>query len=249
MTPSCHENRIIAVKELMRALASVAPTVLEVEDTHWLDASTAAWLTAMTRNIATLPLAILCTSRFSDDGTKPELQVAQDVELKDYELQPITGEEFTQQMAKALLGEATELDTETVKLISGKAKGNPFFTEQLILHLNETGELEKVQSPAAGDESTKTRTRLRMKSNDTARLPGSLSSLVTARIDRLSPEVRETVKHASILGVRFLSRVLGELLERSGKVSRSLEELLIESEKEGVLVPAERTETNDDAAQ
>jgi class 3 adenylate cyclase len=237
-----HENRIIAIKELLRGLASVAPTVLEIEDTHWLDASTAAWLTAMTRNIASLPLAILCTSRFTDDGAKPEIEIAQDVTLQDFELQPITGDEFTQQMAKALLGEATELDAETVKLISGKAKGNPFFTEQLILHLDETGELEKVQASAGGDDGTKTRTKLRMKSNDTARLPGSLSSLVTARIDRLSPEVRETVKHASILGVRFLSRVLGELLERSGKVNRSLEELLVESEKEGVLIPAERTE-------
>lgn len=240
-----HENRIIAVKELMRALAAIAPTVLEIEDTHWIDASTEAWLTAMTRNIATLPLAILATSRFADDGSKPELKIAQDVELADFELQPITGDEFTQAMAKVLLGAETELDGDTVKLVSGKAKGNPFFTEQLILHLHETGELEKVQ-PAQGDEGTKRRSKLRMKSNDTARLPGSLSSLVTARIDRLSPEVRETVKHASILGVRFLSRVLGELLKRSGKVSRSLEELLVEAEKEGVLIPAERAEEKAD---
>ncbi len=243
-----HENRIIAVKELLRALASIAPTILEVEDTHWIDASTAAWLTAMTRNIATLPLAIVCTSRFADDGSKPELQIAQDVELQDFELKPISGDEFTQQMAKVLLGDDKELDNDTVKLISGKAKGNPFFTEQLILHLHETGELEKVQAPAAADEATKQRTRLKMKSTDTARLPGSLSSLVTARIDRLSPEVRETVKHASILGVRFLSRVLGELLKRSGKVTRSLEELLLESEREGVLIPAERAEAAADEA-
>jgi class 3 adenylate cyclase len=244
-----HENRIIAVKELLRAMAYTAPTVLEVEDTHWIDASTAAWLTAMTRNIAGLPLAIIATSRFSDDGTKPELQIAQDAELKDFELQPISGDEFTQAMAKALLGAEAELDTEACKLISGKAKGNPFFTEQLILHLHETGELEATKPAETADEHTKRRSKLRMKSTDTARLPGSLSSLVTARIDRLSPEVRETVKHASILGVRFLSRVLGELLKRSGKVSRSLEELLLESEKEGVLIPAERAEAGDETSQ
>lgn len=236
-----HENRIIAVKELLRALAHTAPVVLEMEDTHWVDASTAAWLTAMTRNVAALPLAILATSRFADDGSKPELQIAQDAALKDFELKPISGEEFTQQMAKVLLGGESELDIEAVRLVTGKAKGNPFFTEQLILHLNETGELEKADAPK-GDGGTTRRSKLRIKNTDTARLPGSLSSLVTARIDRLSPEVRETVKHASILGVRFLSRVLGELLKRSGKVSRSLEELLLESEKEGVLIPADRAE-------
>ncbi|MCL4729874.1 MAG: AAA family ATPase, partial [Planctomycetes bacterium] len=236
-----HENRIIAVKELLRALAHTAPVVLEMEDTHWMDASTAAWFTAMTRNVAALPLAIIATSRFADDGTKPELQIAQDATLRDFELKPISGEEFTQQMARVLLGGESELDVEAVRLVTGKAKGNPFFTEQLILHLNETGELEKAEAPK-GDTGTTRRSRLRIKNTDTARLPGSLSSLVTARIDRLSPEVRETVKHASILGVRFLSRVLGELLKRSGKVSRSLEELLLESEKEGVLIPAERAE-------
>src|SRR5690606_9542811 len=87
-----HENRIIAVKELLRALACTAPTVLEVEDTHWIDASTAAWLTAMTRNIANLPMAILATSRFADDGSKPELQTAPDTALNDFELQPISGD-------------------------------------------------------------------------------------------------------------------------------------------------------------
>lgn len=241
-----HENRIIAIKELIRALAHVAPVVIEVEDTHWLDASTAAWLTAMTRNVAKLPLAILATSRFSDDGSKPALEIAQDAALTDLELQPITGDEFTQAMVRALLGENVELDAEAVRLVSGKAKGNPFFTEQLILHLNETGELvsagtkEHTEIIKSGETAVRTRQRMKVKSTDTARLPGSLSSLVTARIDRLAPEVRETVKHASILGVRFLSRVLGELLKRSGAVTRSLDEILLETQREGVLIPADQ---------
>lgn len=241
-----HENRIIAIKELIRALAAVAPVVIEVEDTHWLDASTAAWLTAMTRNVAKLPLAILGTSRFSDDGSKPALEIAQDATLTDVELQPITGDEFTQAMARALLGDQVELDAEAVRLVSGKAKGNPFFTEQLILHLNETGELvpagtkEHTEIIKSGETAIRTRQRMKVKSTDTARLPGSLSSLVTARIDRLAPEVRETVKHASILGVRFLSRVLGELLKRSGAVTRSLDEILLETQREGVLIPADQ---------
>lgn len=234
-----HENRIIAVKELIRALAATAPVIIEAEDTHWIDASSAAWLTAMTRNVSTLALAIVSTSRYDDDEKIPELELGRDCPLLDIELKPIEGEEFTRDMARVLLNTEAEMDSEAVRLITGKAKGNPFFTEQLILHLHETGELETVGGEKSADTGTKRRTRLRMKSTDTARLPGSLSSLVTARIDRLSPDVRETVKHASILGVRFLSRVLGELLKRSGKVNRSLDELLLESEKEGVLIPAD----------
>ncbi len=42
-------THLISVKEMVRALAAVAPVVIEVEDSHWLDASSAEWLTAMTR--------------------------------------------------------------------------------------------------------------------------------------------------------------------------------------------------------
>ncbi|NUN49391.1 MAG: AAA family ATPase [Candidatus Brocadiae bacterium] len=239
-----HENRIIAVKELVRALAAVAPVVIEVEDSHWLDASSAEWLTAMTRNIAALPLAIVATSRFADDGTRPALALARETKLVDLELQPIAGEEFTASMARALLGAGVVLDAEALRMITGKARGNPFYTEQLLLHVHDTGELvpaaapEKAVVPKGDGTSTRVIRRMKLKSADTARLPGSLSSLVTARIDRLSPEVRETVKHASILGVRFLGRVLGELLKRSGAVKRSLDELLVEAGREGVIVPA-----------
>ena len=38
--------------------------------------------------------------------------------------------------------------------------------------------------------------------------------------------------------MRFLSNVLGELLKRSGAVKRSLDELLLEAQREGVLIPA-----------
>ncbi|MCE9583426.1 MAG: AAA family ATPase [Planctomycetes bacterium] len=235
-----HENRIIAVKELVRALAAVAPVVLEIEDSHWIDASSAAWLTSMTRNIAGLPLAIVATSRFADDGTRPPLELARECKLVDVELQPIAGEEFTAAMAKSLLGPNVELDPEALRMITAKARGNPFYTEQLILHVHETGELVSAGTPAprTGVGNTRMIRRMKLKSSDTARLPGSLNSLVTARIDRLAPEVREMVKHASILGVRFLGKVLGELLKRSGAVKRSLDELLLESQREGVLVPA-----------
>lgn len=240
-----HENRIIAVKELVRALAAVAPVVIEVEDSHWLDASSAEWLLAMTRNIAGLPLAIVATSRYADDGTKPELKLAREAKITDIDLQPIAGEEFTASMARSLLGANVELDAEALRMITAKARGNPFYTEQLLLHVNDTGELvpagarEATIVKKSGAMHTRIIRRMKLKSSDTARLPGSLSSLVTARIDRLSPDVRETVKHASILGVRFLARVLGELLKRSGAVKRSLDEILLEAEKEGVLVAAE----------
>ncbi|MEK7468034.1 MAG: adenylate/guanylate cyclase domain-containing protein [Planctomycetota bacterium] len=244
-----HENRIIAVKELVRALAAVAPVVIEVEDSHWLDASSAEWLLAMTRNIAGLPLAIVSTSRFADDGTKPELKLAREAKLVDIELQPIAGEEFTAAMARALLGMGVELDAEALRMITAKARGNPFYTEQLLLHVHDTGELvpagarEATIVKSSGATHTRVIRRMKLKSSDTARLPGSLNSLVTARIDRLSPEVREMVKHASILGVRFLANVLGELLKRSGAVKRSLDDLLLESQREGVLIPADGPQT------
>jgi len=67
-----------------------------------------------------------------------------------------------------------------------RAGGNPLFLEQLLLSAR-AGELE--------------------------RLPGSVQSVVLARIDRLEPQDRRTIQAASVLGQRFTPEVVAYLLD------------------------------------
>jgi class 3 adenylate cyclase/tetratricopeptide (TPR) repeat protein len=68
-----------------------------------------------------------------------------------------------------------------------RAAGNPLFLEQLLRHVEET---------------------------DEAGVPGSVQSLVQARLDRLDPSDKRALQAAAVLGQRFDAACLGHLLDR-----------------------------------
>ncbi len=77
-------------------------------------------------------------------------------------------------------------DSRDTKRCVRRAGGNPLFLEQLLLSAR-AGELE--------------------------RLPGSVQSVVLARIDRLEPPDRRTIQAASVLGQRFTADAVAHLLD------------------------------------
>jgi adenylate cyclase len=46
-------------------------------------------------------------------------------------------------------------------------------------------------------------------------IPETIHGLLLARIDRLPPEVRRTLRVASVIGRRFPATVLGDVVSRS----------------------------------
>ena len=222
---------IIAVKELVRALAAVAGRI-EVEDfTGWTPSAEGSCDDAQHCRPAA---AIVSTSRFADDSTKPELKLRA-AKLTDVELQPIAGENSRRRWRSAARRQR-RARRQALRMITSKAR-------KTVLHrtapVHDTASRlwkPKRSRPNGGRRPHPHDAPHRLKRRHRP-LPGSPAPRPLA-LDRLSPEVRETVKHASILGVRFLSNVLGELLKRSGAVKRSLDELLLEAQREGVLIPA-----------
>jgi predicted ATPase len=76
-----------------------------------------------------------------------------------------------------------------------RAAGNPLFLEQLLRHAEEGTEVG---------------------------VPGSVRSLVQARLDRLEPADKAALQAASVLGQRFDAAVLAHTLERPGYVPDGL---------------------------
>jgi predicted ATPase len=69
-----------------------------------------------------------------------------------------------------------------------RAAGNPLFLQQLLLHAEESEDVG---------------------------VPGSVQSLVQARLDRLDPADKATLQAASVLGQQFHGDVLAYMLEQS----------------------------------
>ena len=76
--------------------------------------------------------------------------------------------------------------------VTEKADGNPLFAEEIVSFLTERGILRTTEGTLDYDASAVA-----------AALPGSVQSLLTARVDRLAPKDRTLLQAASVVGRRF----------------------------------------------
>ncbi len=106
------------------------------------------------------------------------------------------------------------IDGEVSAVIMEKAEGNPFFLVQFLMYLKENG-LISVQNGVWKKTEEESLTGL----------PESIFSMIMARIDTLSETTRESLKVASVVGMRFTEPVLEKLeTERSTPTLTSPEE-------------------------
>jgi tetratricopeptide (TPR) repeat protein len=89
--------------------------------------------------------------------------------------------------ASALAHAYVDASAELARRCVARAAGNPLFLDQLLRHAEESAE---------------------------EGVPGSVKSLVQARLDHLSPADRQALQAASVLGQRFTAEALGHLLGR-----------------------------------
>ncbi|MCU0612698.1 MAG: tetratricopeptide repeat protein [Candidatus Eisenbacteria bacterium] len=200
------ENQVWGLRELIRALAADRPVVMQIEDAHWVEPATATWLGILLRSATDLPILVLLTSRYAEDGKKPRIGVDAVVPVADVEVGRLK-EVFVREQVRSLVG--GEPDTGFLALLEERTGGNPFFIEQLVLHASESGLLHRVSGADARGMP------LVLLKAEPERLPQTLETVLLARFDRLEHDLREGLKHAATLGVRFLRKVLEELLERS----------------------------------
>ncbi len=115
-----------------------APTIIEVENAHWLDATSGAYVTALADRLAGAPVLLLLTFR---PGYRPRWLD------KSYVTQialPSLGATESRQILSAILG-SDALDAAGQALMA-KAEGNPFFLEELARTVAERGHTAPIRS-------------------------------------------------------------------------------------------------------
>ena len=196
-----YQNTIDAIANLIVAECLLQPTVLELEDVHWIDEDSLAVLREIVRRASKLPLMILATTRPNDDGQYPHL--IRQPTLNKVKLPTLTVEiggltpEAVRQLSEITLGKP--ISDQTLDTLLKATNSNPFYLEQILEYFRENELLvEQDGVLQLSDESIK--------------LSTSITSILTARIDRLSDMVRETVKAAAVIGREFDVPVLSEVM-------------------------------------
>jgi DNA-binding CsgD family transcriptional regulator len=126
--PLDHEQPLAATCEAVYAAVAAEPSVLVVEDLHWVDAASADVLRFLSRRLEAIPLALLVTYRDHEIGPHhPARALLGDVaSLETFSTvrpAPLSLEAVTRMVA------GTRLDPEQVHQVTG---GNPFFVAEVV---------------------------------------------------------------------------------------------------------------------
>jgi class 3 adenylate cyclase len=173
------------VQQLIEARCRLSPVLMIIEDLHWIDSASEELLRKLVESVHKLPLLLVTTRR--PEYTPPWLDGSVVTKLS---LEPLPVGDI-RHLVQARL-DVDALPDALARWVSEKAEGNPLFAEEIASFLTEHGIL---------------RTAAGLPQLDTAGLAGALpsnvQSLLTARVDRLSPSDRALLQAASVIGRQF----------------------------------------------
>jgi class 3 adenylate cyclase/tetratricopeptide (TPR) repeat protein len=171
-----------AVRRVLLRESQAQPLLLVLEDLQWIDADTQAFLESLVESLPSYRLLLLVNyrpeHRHGWGGKTYYGQVRLDP------LPPASADA----LVEVLLGSDPEL-TSLRSLLIARAQGNPFFLEESVRALAETGVF-------AGERGAYRLAR----AAPVVQLPGTVQAILAARIDRLPPEEKSLLQSASVVG-------------------------------------------------
>jgi class 3 adenylate cyclase/tetratricopeptide (TPR) repeat protein len=196
--PQRRQRTLDALKRVLLRESQGQPLLLVFEDLHWVDSETQALLNSLVESLPTTRLLLLVNYR-------PEYQHGWGsktyyTQLRLDPLPPVSADAFLQ----ALLGNDPSL-APLKQLLITRTEGNPFFLEESVRTLVETGVL-------VGEPGTY---RL-AHALPTVQVPATVQTVLAARIDRLPPEAKRLLQTAAVIGSEvplLLLQAIAELPE------------------------------------
>jgi class 3 adenylate cyclase/tetratricopeptide (TPR) repeat protein len=180
--PQRRQRTLAVLKRVLLRESQVQPLLLVFEDLHWIDAETQTLLDTLVESLPTAHLLLLVNYR-------PEYQHGwgSKTYYTQLRLDPLSLTS-ADELLQDLLGDDPSLAPLMLLLIE-RTEGNPFFLEESVRTLVETG----VLVGAAGAYHL-------VKPLDRLQVPATVQAVLAARIDRLPPEEKQLLQTAAVIG-------------------------------------------------
>jgi len=198
--PQRRKRTLDAVTRLLLRESQVQPLLAVFEDLHWVDSETQALLDGIAESLESDRLLLLVNYR-PEYGHRWDSKTAY-AQLRLDSL-PV---ESAAKLLTVLLGPDPGLAPLTQMLVK---RGNPFFLEETVRTLVETGAL-------AGERGAYRLTR----PVETLEVPATVQTVLAARIDRLPPEEKQLLQAASVIGKDVSYALLATIAEQPEDVLR-----------------------------
>ncbi|MFB3737500.1 MAG: adenylate/guanylate cyclase domain-containing protein [Candidatus Velamenicoccus archaeovorus] len=191
------EETFWAIRRFLESVARAAPLIVVFDDVHWGEATFLDLIEHVADWSRDAPVLLLCMARSelldlrpTWGGGKPNAATIS--------LEPLSEDECDTLISN-LLG-AADIPSAITDRIQAAAEGNPLFVEEMLAMLIDDGLLEREDGRwrATGDLTA-------------VSVPPTITALLTARIDRLSPDERGVLERAAVAGKQFHLGAVREL--------------------------------------
>ena len=179
-----------ALKQLFALLSQREPTVIYIDDVHWMDPVSKDLLVSLISATSDSQIMFGCGHR-----TEFRFDSGRQNHFSQIELKPLSSERAVA-LAQYLLG-LDEVPDALKKIVLNRSEGNPLYIEEIMKTLIDSGQITR-----AGDKWVVSQ---EIGSVD---IPLSLRGLVAARIDKLDHTDKEVVQYAAVIGRQFTDVLL-----------------------------------------
>jgi class 3 adenylate cyclase/tetratricopeptide (TPR) repeat protein len=182
----------------LRSLASDRPIALAIEDAHWIDGSSLVLLTELVRTLKAAPVLVYVTGR-THEGDPSADPLGQIVVPPDrtapttIALEPLPDDQV-ERLASALLGASPPAPV--VTLLAERAAGNPFFAEEIVRSLSDSGAVVRTDG------------RWQLRPGWEAEVPATIEGVLSARLDAIPRRAVDVLQVAAVIGRRARAALL-----------------------------------------
>ncbi|HEY6687705.1 MAG TPA: AAA family ATPase [Propionibacteriaceae bacterium] len=214
-----------SLSEFIGRAAQGQPLLLVLEDLHWADESTVLLTEYLAPLLPEMPVLMLGTYRDVEvDLDHPLARVVGQLEHRRL-VERVNVHRLSfdgvHALVRALAGQP--VPEQLVRVIDGETEGNPFFVEEVYLHLVESGVLL--------DEQGRVRADLQL---GELSVPESIRLVLGQRLDRLAAATREVLVAAAVTGRVFAPELVGEV---AGASEDRLVDAFDEAERARLITP------------
>ncbi len=206
LNPRARRARLLAIVRKLFAQISGSHAILVIEDLHWLDEASEEFVSVLIHAVAGTHLLLVLNYRDSYASPWLELPHYQQIALGE-----LSTSDTTALVSELASGSSGSCDL--YELIARRSGGNPFFAEELVQSLAESGML--AQAGASGSAA----------SIDAA-LPSTVQAVIGARIDRLAEAEKSVLQTCAIVGKEIPLGVLEQVTSMPPEVLQGVLERL-----------------------
>ncbi|MCF8038014.1 MAG: AAA family ATPase [Desulfohalobiaceae bacterium] len=195
LEPKQKKERIFeALRNLFFSLTKNKPLILVIEDLHWIDSSSQAFLDYIIGWMARARIMLVLAYR---------LEYKHQWGNKSY-FTRIGLDQLSLQSSAELVGvilEGGQAAPELRDIILNRAAGNPLFMEELTHTLLENGSIQKEEDQYVLSSQA-----------SELQIPETVQGIIAARIDRLEESLKKIMQVASVIGREFAFRILQTII-------------------------------------